>query len=242
MNINVTIELRALDSTDAVRVREWRNDYRVWRWCRQSELISDVDQLAWFERQSKDPTVKFYGVWLRVGTGSELVGVAGFTSICTLNRRAEFSLYIAPERQRQGLGKQALSVLLTHGFKNLGLEQIWGEVLHGNHAIKVFKDLGFKLDGKRRAFYFKDGQTWDAYLISILRSEWDERNRSPKPDPGDGKPDPEPDDPRDSDGQGEARGITRTNADSAELEDTGTDPGPGRGAPWREEAAGVSPG
>jgi len=183
MKIPVSLELRAFDSTDAVRVREWRNHYSIWRYCRQNDLISDVAQTAWYERQSKDPSIKMYGLWLKVAAGAELVGVAGLTSIDWFNRRAEFSLYLNPEKHRQGLGSSGLRMLLAHAFDNLALEQVWGETLEGNPAMAIFQAIGFKQDGTRRAFYWKDGRFWDAHLISITREEWHgHRTRAATPD------------------------------------------------------------
>ncbi len=176
MKIDFRLELRALDSDDAPVVRAWRNSWAVWAWTRQNDLISDVEQLAWFDKQSKDPTIRMYGISLVTGAYKNLVGVAGLTSIDWPNRRSEFSLYINPEQHRKGYGKQALSMLLDHGFKNLGLHQIYGETFAGNPAIKIFTELGFKLDGTRRQFYFKDGAFRDAHLVSLLQGEWNARN------------------------------------------------------------------
>jgi RimJ/RimL family protein N-acetyltransferase len=161
--------------TDMVLVRSWRNDYRIWQWCRQNDFISDADQARWFEAQSKDPSIKMYKVLVQVEGSDKAtgVGVAGFTSIDMTNRRAEFSLYIAPSAQGNGLGKKALSCLLTHGFKNLGFNVIWGEVFAGNPALAKFEQLGFVHEGCRRDFYFRNGKFIDAHLISMRASEWE---------------------------------------------------------------------
>lgn len=172
MKLDFSMDLRALDSTDCQKIRQWRNDWRIWAWTRQNDLISDVEQTRWFERQSLDPTIKMYGVTMKVNGSAELIGVAGLTSLDWANRRAEFSLYIAPDQQKNGYGRQALSMLLTHGFENLGLNQIWGETFEGNPALKMFIGLGFNVDGKRRDFYWKDGKFVGAHMVSMLASEW----------------------------------------------------------------------
>jgi RimJ/RimL family protein N-acetyltransferase len=178
--VQATLQLKALDRAHIDQARAWRNDWTVWQFTRQNDVISDIEQEQWFHRQAADETIRMYAVILFANGHERFIGVAGLTSLDWPNRRAEFSLYIGPEYQRQGHGRMALRVLLDHAFKNLGLKQVWGETFHGNPAIKMFGQLGFQVDGKRREFYFKDGKWLDAYLISILATEWADLNR-PKP-------------------------------------------------------------
>lgn len=162
------VSLLPLDSSDMATIRAWRNHPGVWRWCRQHDMISDYDQERWFKRQAEDPSIKMY----KIGTSQGPVGVCGLTSIDPVNRRAEFSIYIAPEHQRKGLARRALNTLMAHGFRNLGLHNIWGESFDGNPAQDLFRELGFKEEGRRRNFYFRDGRFIDASLFSILEHEW----------------------------------------------------------------------
>lgn len=164
---------------------KWRNDWNLIQWTRQSDLLNEVEHEAWFDRQARDPSTRMYMLLAKTGGKTEQVGVCGLTSIDYRNRRAEFSLYIASAYQRNGLGRAALSVLLTHGFENLGLNLIWGETFAGNPALKMFLGLGFQPEGTRRSFYWKDGRFIDAHLVSITAEEWRNRGKShsdPKPD------------------------------------------------------------
>ena len=184
MTDTVSFGLAPLDSVDAQYIRQWRNDYSIWRWCRQSDFISDVEQDNWFESQALDPSIRMYKVVRSTSgeLGTRTAGVCGFTSINMLSRHAEFSLYIAPDHQKKGCGKIALALLLAHGFSNLGFNMIWGEVIAGNPAMKLFKEIGFKLDGVRRHFYWKDGGLYDASIISITAGEWDVRTNRARGD------------------------------------------------------------
>lgn len=134
--------------------------------------------MRWFEKQAKDTSIRMYKIAISFEekkektTKTAMVGVCGLTSLDMMNRRAEFSLYIGPEFQGKGFGKKALSCLLTQGFKNLGLQVIWGEVFKGNPALRMFDDIGFKREGIRRDFYFRDGTYIDAHLVSMKASEW----------------------------------------------------------------------
>lgn len=162
------VTLGPLNSEHKDTIRSWRNDARVWKWCRQFKPISDLEQGRWLENQSKDPSVQMYSVLF----DNQIQGVCGFTSIDLINRRAEFSLYINPDMGKKGLGERALKTLLAHGFKNWGFNCIWGETFQGNHALKLFERVGMKVEGERRKFYFRDGKFINCTLVSILASEW----------------------------------------------------------------------
>ncbi len=145
MKVDFGMELAPVCRRDLEMMRQWRNSHNIWRWCRQHDLISDVEQEAWFNRQAVDSRIRMYIINRRVEAEKVAVGVCGLTDVDMLNRRAEFSLYIGDAYQRQGYGKEAMKLLLTHGFMNLGLLQIWGESFDGNPAMAMFDGLGFKL-------------------------------------------------------------------------------------------------
>jgi RimJ/RimL family protein N-acetyltransferase len=160
------------DANDAI---ECRNDYRIWKWCRQNDLLSLDNHYSWFDKIKNDPTIKMYKITPSGDpndVGEWLLGVCGLTDIDRVNQRAEFSLYIDPEMQRQGYAKAALKTLLSHGFMNQNLNVIWGETFEGNPAYDMFLKLGMKHEGTRRQFYFKEGRHIDAHLISMTRQEY----------------------------------------------------------------------
>lgn len=160
--------LGAIDAEHVPVIRKWRNTYDIWKWCRQHDLITEAAHLRWFERQEADPSIRMY----MIHANGQAVGVCGLTDIDLHNRRAEFSLYIAPDHQGAGYGKRALQTLLTHAFKTLNLNTVFGETFDGNPAGGMFESIGFKKEGTRRAFYFREGAYVDAHLYSICAHEW----------------------------------------------------------------------
>jgi RimJ/RimL family protein N-acetyltransferase len=102
----------------------------------------------------------------------EFVGVCGLTSINMSHRTAEFSLYCALEYQGKGYAKKALKTLLNYGFNELGLQNIWGEVLDGNRAMNMFLEIGFKHEATLRKMYFKSGKFLSCHRISMLAEEF----------------------------------------------------------------------
>lgn len=164
--------LDTLDKIPCELLREWRNNYSIYRYCRQNDLIPVAAHNRWAENLSERD--KMYLVCVEGNTENTFfpVGVCGLTNMDLINRRAEFSLYIRPGEHRKGNGALALKTLFSHGFNSYGLEVIWGETYSHNPAQHLFEKLGMHLDGIRRRFYFRDGQWVDAKLYSLLKDEW----------------------------------------------------------------------
>ena len=158
-----TIEPEHLD-----QLRAWRNNKSIYRWCRQTGLITRDDHLYWYKNIANNGKNRMYAIKSDSG---KLVGVCGFTDIDHICRRAEFSLYIGPENQRCGYAERGLRTLFRHGFDDLNLNIIWGETFEDNGALRLFKKIGMKVEGVRRSFYFKEGSHINAVLISIKRDE-----------------------------------------------------------------------
>ena len=155
----------------------WRNDRRVWKWCRQSSVISEAQHTAWFRSLPERQDVKMFSV---IDDHGDFVGVAGLTSLDYINRRAEVSLYIAPAKMRSGLGFRAAKTLIDHAFDDLNLNLVWGEGFSGSPANGLFEKCGFNLDGIRLGFYYREGQYVDAFLYSLTRGglQWNGQHLS----------------------------------------------------------------
>jgi RimJ/RimL family protein N-acetyltransferase len=164
----MSIRLDALEEDKIGLFQRWRNDPRIYDWCRQNKLITRRDQIEWYKSQNDDPSIRMFVI----KEGEKEVGVCGLTSIDLINRRAEFSLYISPTDQGKGIGRKALKSLFYHGFNGLNLHVIWGESFEGNPARKMFRELGMVEEGIRRDFYYKNGKYINAVLYSITRDEF----------------------------------------------------------------------
>lgn len=159
--------------------RDWRNQECIRLWCRQTGLITKEAHQAWIDKIKHDKSIQMFGIVAeaegQLDSVGEFVGVCGLTSINMSHRTAEFSLYCAPEYQGSGYAKRALVTLLNYGFNELGLNNIWGEVLEGNPALGVFKRLGFTHEGHLRNMYYKRGRYLGADRVSMLKSEFNLR-------------------------------------------------------------------
>lgn len=89
-------------------------------------------------------------------------------------QRAELGLVIG-ERWAwgAGYGEEAMRLLITHGFNDLGLNAIWLRVRPDNtRAVRLYERIGMHHDGRQRAAVRTDGGYIDMLLMSVLASEW----------------------------------------------------------------------
>ena len=102
------------------------------------------------------------------------IGACSIESISKANNHGTFGIIIGDKNYwNQGLGTEAAKLIIDYGFKKLKLHRIDLDVYAYNpRAIKVYKRLGFKLEGKKREHAFWKGKYYDAWLMSILNKEW----------------------------------------------------------------------
>ncbi len=137
----INVVLGAPNSQDKDLFFNWRNDPKIYKWCRQVGEITQYQHNSYWYSVDTSNDKKFWAIRNVNDSGYITVGCAGLTSIDYINSRAEFSLYIGSEHQGKGYGKEALKKLFNIGFKELNLNCIWGETFEGNPALKMFMEM-----------------------------------------------------------------------------------------------------
>lgn len=104
------------------------------------------------------------------------VGYGGLGMIDAKNRSGMIGMLIGEEAQRgQGLGVDAMRLLLRFAFDELNLHRVAGEVLTFNAAcLRMCEKIGMRREGVRREACFRSGQYWDVIQLSMLAREWRE--------------------------------------------------------------------
>lgn len=73
-------------------------------------------------------------------------------------------------------GTMALVKLLDEAFENLGLHRVWADVPEYNeHALRMFRHIGFVLEGHLRKTHRKDGEWYDSFAMGLLTEEYSRR-------------------------------------------------------------------
>jgi len=171
------LRLRAIEKEDLDKFTEWLNDPAVRRGLLIFLPLSMVQEERWFrgvlerpgEEQPLVIEVEIDGQWEPIGN----IGLHNFDWRC---RSAEVGIFIGDKTYwNQGIGTQAMRLMLQHGFETLNLNRIALDVYENNPgAIRSYEKAGFVHEGRKRQAMYKDGKYLDVLLMSILKSDWRE--------------------------------------------------------------------
>jgi RimJ/RimL family protein N-acetyltransferase len=111
---------------------------------------------------------------LNKNTG-EHIGNISLQEINFIYRDAELAILLGEKScWGQGFGKEAVFLLVAHGFKALNLHRIsCGTFLNNIAMQKIALSIGMRLEGTRRQAVFKDGVYYDMLEYGILKNEFE---------------------------------------------------------------------
>ncbi len=104
---------------------------------------------------------------------SVLVGHVGLWGWQTKDRCATIGIALGREHIGRGYGTDAMRVIVSYGFRELGLHRMQLGVAPFNPAgIRAYEKAGFAEEGRRREAVWHDGRWYDEVLMSVLKHEW----------------------------------------------------------------------
>jgi RimJ/RimL family protein N-acetyltransferase len=102
-----------------------------------------------------------------------LIGIISLNDIDYINKNAEIAGFIGEIKYHNfKYFIEANKIIIQHGFENLNLNKIYGGTLVKEIAIFYYRTLGFKNEGTRTNFAYKNGKYHDTYLIGLLKDEY----------------------------------------------------------------------
>jgi RimJ/RimL family protein N-acetyltransferase len=169
-----SIYLRALELTDLDSMVDWHNDQTLYellggnfRW------VSRAAEEEWLRRHSAYSLTEV-NLAICMSDSKEHIGNLYLRGIDWINRHAELHIFIGAEGYRsKGYGKEALRLVLSHAFDDLGLRRIFLHVLASNdRARRLYRKCGFVEEGCLRRHALKSGEFQDVILMGILCEDW----------------------------------------------------------------------
>lgn len=142
------MKIRLLSEADLATRVEWMNNPAVYRTMHFTPPVSLENTIEWHKKNQR--TNSRYDFAFE-DDNENLVAMGGLTSIDFTVRKAEFYVFVNPERQREGLGTKASFLLCKYGFDVLQLHKIYLFTNASNlGARKTYEKIGFKLEGTHR--------------------------------------------------------------------------------------------
>lgn len=165
-----TVTLRTIEEEDLDFMQEAVNDTDLRQSIGRVSPVNGPQEQEFFEEVvCSDETVN-----LLVTAGGDRVGTVGFSVVDQTSDSAEVGYWIAPAKQSQGYGSEAVALLVEYGFRELGLHRIEARVFEFNEASqRLLESLGFTKEGVHRDGKFVHGAYQDTLWYGVLEEEWD---------------------------------------------------------------------
>lgn len=101
------------------------------------------------------------------------LGQCSLLMVDHIARHAELAIVLCPDCQGQGLGEEAIRLLLRYAFDQMNLQRVYLKVRADNPAaVRCYEKCGFQLEGTLRSHAYAEGEYHDVLLMGILRAEF----------------------------------------------------------------------
>lgn len=175
MIIGERVRLRALERADLPFFVVWLNDPEV-----TENLVVDIplslaQEENWFNSITAGPREEQpLAIEIRGDSGWVFIGDVSLFNINWINRSAELGILIGEKTcWSRGYGREAIELMLRHGFEHLNLNRIYLRVYDSNpRGIRCYEHAGFVHEGRMRQGVYKNGAYRDVLMMAVLRSEW----------------------------------------------------------------------
>lgn len=169
------LHLRTVEPRDLQQIADLRNDESTWIQLTDPRPLGPADQKAWYDSLGNRGG-KLY--LIAYDDNFPFIGLIRMDEIDNLNRSIRVGADVLVSLRGKGFGKAIYRAVLKYCFDHLNMHRIWLAVLETNlKAQGLYKQMGFKEEGRYRKAIFRNGRYVDYVLMSILQEEYVEKPR-----------------------------------------------------------------
>ncbi len=168
------IYLRALEPEDLSFIYEIENDENIWEVSNTQTPYSQYLIKQYLENAHQDIyEAKQLRLVICQNKDCKAIGLIDLFDYDPRNNRAGIGIIIKDETDRnQGVGAQALELLIKYSFKNLNLNQLFANINSQNSAsISLFTKFGFQKIGTKKQWNLFDGIYQDEDFFQLLKTQ-----------------------------------------------------------------------
>ncbi len=166
------VYLSPMNMDDILTNVKWMNDFNITdKIASSTKQITIETETNWLDKTLKSGDYEFAIIRK---SDDKLIGNCGFSDIKWIHQSAEVGIFIGEiENRSKGYGSEALKLLISYGFNYLNFNNIMLKVFSFNdHAINVYKKVGFNEFGRRKKSYYLKGKWYDDIYMEILREDF----------------------------------------------------------------------
>jgi len=169
--------IRIMERRDIEAARLMHNADDTLLYLSDVEHISEAQQDKWFNNLSLSPCSRRYTV-IEADSG-DFVGVFRADNLDWKNRSVCVGLDIERSKRGKRYSYEIYHYFLNYFFTQCGLHRAYLATLDTNElAQKLYMNLGFSIEGRSRGALFRDGSFKDLIWMSMLASEYLDRENS----------------------------------------------------------------
>lgn len=160
-------------NSDKELLFQWRADKEIrYLTMMHPYVISEEMNNKWINEVMNDMSNKNVYFAIEANETKKTIGYFTLQKIDLINRNAMLGIVIGNSDYRgKGLGKEIMQNGINYGFNTLGLYKIFLNVLENNEsAIKLYKNIGFEIEGVLKQHYFFNNRWHNVIIMSIFNN------------------------------------------------------------------------
>ncbi|WP_395064278.1 GNAT family N-acetyltransferase [Flavobacterium sp.] len=168
------IYLRALEPEDLEFVYQLENDETIWHVSNTQTPYSKFLIRQYLENAHQDI---FEAKQLRLAvcknSTSVAIGLIDLFDFDPVNNRAGIGILIQDETHRgNGIGKEALQLLINYSFRQLQLHQLYANIGVDNEAsLNLFATFGFQKIGVKKDWMYNNNSYHDEAVFQLINDQ-----------------------------------------------------------------------
>lgn len=171
---NYSVYLRGFKESDTEQINRWRNDRELQALVSAPfRYVPEAIEREWVRSKMLNNRTDIY-LAICLKENDEMVGYISINDIDHISRRAHVGGIVLDRHYQDGIIRHEAGMLIRElAFDQLNLNRLEGGCIAAHIASRVTMEAtGYKLEGIRRQYVYKDGKYHDSCLYALMREDY----------------------------------------------------------------------